>query len=117
MAMSKRSVVVGALLAAASPFLMGNAAAVPVTWTDWLTISSPVALGNMGGVTVTATAPDQRQPGRPLADRLRNQLVDATRSRQSGLYGWQRQQCADGMRAGWTELGDRHHCFVLGSGH
>jgi PEP-CTERM motif len=54
--MAKRSVVFGALLAAASPFLMGTAAAVPVTWTDWLTISSPVALGNMGGVTVTATA-------------------------------------------------------------
>jgi hypothetical protein len=54
--MSKRSVVVGAMLAAASPFLMSTAAAVPVTWTDWLTIASPVAVGNMGGVSVTATA-------------------------------------------------------------
>jgi hypothetical protein len=54
--MTKRNFVLGALVAVASPFLMGSAAAVPVTWTDWLTISSPVALGDMGGVTVTATA-------------------------------------------------------------
>lgn len=53
--MMRKTLTLG-LLAAAGQLLIGTATAAPVTWTDWIRLSGGSAFGNMGGVTVSATA-------------------------------------------------------------
>ena len=51
--MTKIDLMARSLIAAASCLVMGSASAALATWTDWTSISSTAASGNMGGISVS----------------------------------------------------------------
>ena len=53
--MTNCNLVTRSLVAMASCLAMGSASAIPVTWTDWTSISGNTANGVMGGVSVTVS--------------------------------------------------------------
>lgn len=50
-----KNIVARTLVAAATCLTIGSASAVPVTWTDWTSVSGKTATGVMDGVNVTVT--------------------------------------------------------------
>ena len=51
--MTKIDLMTRSLIAAASCLAMGSASASLATWTDWTSISTTAAFGNMGGISVS----------------------------------------------------------------